>query len=176
MIRYSSKMAEEIVENMRGGKGKIGMTPLFETKIPHLRLLSKISLEPGSSIGSHQHHDEAEVYFVLEGRAAAGVPSETAEGGYRSLSTHRPGDFFGEIAALSGEPRTANVVAIEGSKVLIVPARLLRGWIEIPSLRRLFLTTATERLSRTHTSDWPRLAGFDQQALRELRDQGVAEK
>ena len=68
------------------------------------------------------------------------------------------------------------MVAIEGSKVLIVPARLLRGWIEIPSLRRLFLTTATERLSRTHTSDWPRLAGFDQQALRELRDQGVAEK
>ncbi|OQA15208.1 MAG: HTH-type transcriptional regulator PuuR [Firmicutes bacterium ADurb.Bin356] len=70
MIRYSSKMAEEIVENMRGGKGKIGMTPLFETKIPHLRLLSKITLEPGSSIGSHQHHDEAEVYFVLEGEAA----------------------------------------------------------------------------------------------------------
>lgn len=117
-----------------------------------------------------------EVYFVLEGQAVAGVPSETAEGGYRSLSTHRSGDFFGEIAALSGEARTANVVAAEASKVLVVSARILRGWLETPVLHRLFLTTATERLSRTHTADWPRLAGLDQQALRELRDKGVAEK
>jgi hypothetical protein len=37
------------------------------------------------------------------------------------------------------------------------------------TLRQLFLATATERLSRTHAADWPRLAGMDQQSLRELR-------
>ena len=33
------------------------------------------------------------------------------EGGYRGLSTMGAGDFFGEIAALTGSPRTADVVA-----------------------------------------------------------------
>ncbi len=69
MIRYKSDMATEVAENLRCGKGKVGMTPLFTAKIPHLRLLSEITLEPGSSIGAHPHHDEAEVYYVLEGEA-----------------------------------------------------------------------------------------------------------
>jgi hypothetical protein len=33
----------------------------------------------------------------------------------------------------------------------------------------LFLSKMTERLSRTHTSDLPRLAGLDQQAPHDLR-------
>ena len=43
-------------------------------------------------------------FFVLGGKAVAGIPDE---GGYRALSTMGPGDFFGEIAALTGSPRTA---------------------------------------------------------------------
>jgi len=119
-----------------------------------------------------RHGEKAdEVYFILAGKAVAGVATE---GGYRSLSSLAPGDFFGEIAALSGEPRTANVVAEEPTTLLSVPATILRGWMENPTLRQLFLSTAAERLSRTHAADWPRLAGVDQQALRELREQGTA--
>jgi CRP-like cAMP-binding protein len=115
-----------------------------------------------------RHGEKAdEVYFVLVGKAVAGVATE---GGYRSLSSLVPGDFFGEIAALSGEPRTANVVAEEPATLVSVPAATLRGWMDHPTLRQLFLSTAAERLSRTHTADWPRLAGVDQQALRELRE------
>ena len=114
-----------------------------------------------------RHGEEAdEVYFVLAGKAVAGI---AVEGGYRSLSSLVPGDFFGEIAALSGEPRTANVVTAEPTTLLTVPASILRGWMAHRTLRQLFLTTASERLSRTHTADWPRLAGMDQQSLRELR-------
>jgi CRP-like cAMP-binding protein len=114
-----------------------------------------------------RHGDVAdEVYFVLQGKAVAGV---AVEGGYRSLSTLAPGDFFGEIAALTGEPRTANVVTDEPTTLLTVPASVLRGWMANPALRRLFLSKVSERLSRTHVADWPRLAGVDQQALRELR-------
>jgi CRP-like cAMP-binding protein len=114
-----------------------------------------------------RHGDVAdEVYFVLAGKAVAGI---AVEGGYRSLSSLVPGDFFGEIAALSGEPRTANVVTEAPTTLLSVPASTLRGWMAHRNLRQLFLATATERLSRTHTADWPRLAGMDQKSLRELR-------
>jgi len=133
-----------------------------------------------------RHGEEAdEVYFVLAGKAVAGIAVPEAqrsgagvavEGGYRSLSSLVPGDFFGEIAALSGEPRTANVVTEAPTTLLSVPASILRSWMAHRSLRRLFLTTATERLSRTHSADWPRLAGMDQKSLRELRQQHAEER
>ena len=44
-------------------------------------------------------------YFILDGSATAGVPEP--DGGYRGLSTMGAGDFFGEIAALTGSTRTA---------------------------------------------------------------------
>lgn len=107
------------------------------------------------------------VYFVLEGQAVAGFAPE--EGEYRSLSTMNAGDFFGEIAALTGSPRTATVVAAEPSTLMQVPAGSLRGLMLDPVLSSLFLMTMTERLSRTHTSDLPRFAGLDQDSLLELR-------
>jgi signal-transduction protein with cAMP-binding, CBS, and nucleotidyltransferase domain len=120
----------------------------------------------GSTIVRHgEVADDA--YFIMAGKAVAGV--ETEGGAYRSLSTLGPGDFFGEIAALTGVPRTANVVAEEQTTLLTVPGTALRRLMTDPALRRLFLTKMSERLSRTHASDWPRLAGVDQEALRELR-------
>jgi len=120
----------------------------------------------GATIIRHGETSDA-AYFVLSGRAVAGIATE--DGDYRSLSTLIPGDFFGEIAALTGAPRTANVVADEPTTLLQVPAKSLRGLMSDPGLGQLFLSKMTERLSRTHLSDLPRLAGLDQQSLRELR-------
>jgi CRP-like cAMP-binding protein/sugar phosphate permease len=105
-------------------------------------------------------------YFVLEGSATAGVP---VEGGYRGLSTMVEGDFFGEIAALTGSPRTADVVADVDSLLLEVPADALRATMTVPEVRRLVLAAMTTRLQRTESSDLPRLAGMDQADLRDLR-------
>jgi len=66
-------------------------------------------------------------------------------------------------------PRTANVVADEPTTLLQAPAKSLRGLMSDPDLSRLFLSKMTERLGRTHSSDLPRLAGLDQQSLRDLR-------
>ncbi len=135
---------------------------------------ASVSVAPaGTTVVRHGERAD-EIYFVLVGKAVAGIAVPAAqrsgvEGGYRSLSTLTPGDFFGEIAALSGEPRTANVATDEPATLLAVPASVLRGWMTHPALRQLFLGMAAERLSRTHTADWPRLTGLDQEALRELR-------
>ena len=124
--------------------------------------------EAPSSTTIIRHGDTSDAaYFILAGRAVAGIATE--EGGYRSLSTLRPGDFFGEIAALTGAPRTANVVADEPTTLLQVPARSLRALMSHPGLSQLFLSTMTERLGRTHVSDLPRLARLDQESLRDLR-------
>jgi MFS family permease len=106
-------------------------------------------------------------YFIIDGQLVAGTPAE--DGSYRSLATMGPGDFFGEIAALTGSLRTANVVAAEPTTLLEVPAANLRGVMDVPALSSLFLSALTERLTRTQGADRPRLAANDQEALRDLR-------
>ncbi len=106
-------------------------------------------------------------YFILDGEAAAGIPD--AEGGYRGLSTMGAGDFFGEIAALTGSPRTADVVTTRDSTLMEVPADALRAVMEVPEVSKLLLSTLTERLLRSNQPDLPRLASMDQAALRDLR-------
>ena len=84
MIRYQKDMVADVKVNLRGGSGSVAMTALFEEHIPHLRLLSEITVEPGCSIGAHMHEAEAEVYYVLEGEATV------LDGGvYKTL---KPGD------------------------------------------------------------------------------------
>ena len=114
-----------------------------------------------------QHGDVADtVYFILDGQATAGVPEED---GYRGLATMGAGDFFGEIAALTGRPRTADVVADSDLTLMEVPAEALRATMTVPEVQRLVLSTLTSRLYRTETTDLPRLAGVDQEDLRDLR-------
>ena len=81
-----------------------------------------------------EHGDAASsAYFILEGSATAGIPDE---GGYRGLSTMVAGDFFGEIAALTGSPRTADVVADTDLTLLEVPAEALRATMAVPEIQQ----------------------------------------
>jgi CRP-like cAMP-binding protein len=105
-------------------------------------------------------------YFILEGSAAAGIPTGD---GYRGLSTMGAGDFFGEIAALTGSPRTADVIADSDATLLELPAEALRATMVVPEIQKLIHTTITTRLLRTESADLPRLAGVDQESLRDLR-------
>ena len=115
-----------------------------------------------------EHGDTASsAYFILDGSTTAGVPEP--DGGYHGLSTMQPGDFFGEIAALTGSKRTANVVADVDTELIEVPADALRATMVVPEIQRLVYSTLTSRLLTTEAADLPRLAGLDQDALRDLR-------
>ena len=108
----------------------------------------------------------SDAYFILDGSATAGIPEED---GYRGLSTMAAGDFFGEIAALTGSPRTADVVTDEPTTLLEVPAAALRAMMSVPEIQKLVLSTLTSRLVRTESADLPRLAGVAQADMRDLR-------
>jgi MFS family permease len=105
-------------------------------------------------------------FAIVAGRAVAGTPDG---GEYRALSTMLEGDLFGEIAALTGSPRTANVVTDADSTLIEIPGATLRSLMSSQAISELVLPKLTERLARTTTADLPRLAGVDQAALRDLR-------
>ena len=121
---------------------------------------------PAGGVIIHKGETSDAAYFVIEGRAVAGWDEE---GGYRPLETLNPGDFFGEIAAMTGAIRTANVVAEEPTTVLQVPAPALRQMSRHPELNRLFVSKMTERMVRMNMIEAPRAGGNDQAVLRELR-------
>jgi len=83
-------------------------------------------------------------------------------GQLRSLSSMAPGDYFGEIAALTGAARTADVVAEENTSLLQVPAQAMRSLMGNPALSALFLQD-DRALGRTSINELPRFAGVDQQ-------------
>ena len=114
-----------------------------------------------------QGEESTAAWFVLDGSVVAGTPGD--DGAYRSLSTMEAGDFFGEIAALTGSRRTANVVVDQPATLLEVPAATLRSLMSVQPIAELFLSTLSQRLARTTAADLPRLAGLDQRDLRELR-------
>jgi CRP-like cAMP-binding protein len=114
-----------------------------------------------------EHGDVASsAYFIIDGSTTAGIPDE---GGYRGLSTMGPGDFFGEIAALTGSARTADVVTDAETTLMEVPADALRATMAVPEIQKLVLSTLTSRLVKTQSADLPRLAGIDQESARDLR-------
>ena len=131
-----------------------------------IRSSSVRDVPEGATIVSEGEVGDA-AYFVLDGQAVAGTPAEDGE--YRSLSAMAAGDFFGEIAALTGSRRTATVVAEQPTTVLEVPAATLRGLMSVPELSSIFLSKLTERLNRTNSADLPRFSGVDQASLRDLR-------
>ncbi len=72
MVIKSEDQKLSVRSEMRGGKGDIGMRELLpaEMLMGKGRLFSIMTVEPGCSVGLHDHQGEAEIYFVLEGELA----------------------------------------------------------------------------------------------------------
>lgn len=103
-------------------------------------------------------------YFILKGSVGVGYSKDDE---YVILNILRDGDFFGEVAALMGTVRSANVITEEESEFLIIPSQVMRQLEQkYAGLSKLFYTTMVERLSMI---DHPHGLGMDQQLLRELR-------
>jgi small-conductance mechanosensitive channel len=88
--------------------------------------------------------DEGSSMFVVhDGR----VQVQVTEGGRsRPVAVLTEGDFFGEMALFTGEPRTANVVALEETEVLEIGHAAMKHLFETnPSLAESISWTIAER-------------------------------
>lgn len=139
--------------------------PAHESVLPEVATDRVIQAPSGTVILRRGEISDA-AYFILNGRAVAG---RDEDGNYRSLEVLNNGDFFGEIAALTGVPRTENVIAEEPTTLIQVSASTLRQLMSDPQINRMFLSKMTERMIRMNMLDLPRFAGLDQQSLRKLR-------
>jgi MFS family permease len=118
----------------------------------------------GGKLVTYRGETSDAAYFILKGSVGAGYIKDED---YVILNYLHEGDFFGEVAALTGMQRTANIITEEDSEFLILPARVLKTLTKrYPSLNVMFHTLIGERLSQT---ELPRGTNFDQQLLRDLR-------
>ncbi len=139
------------------------LTPEERQQLTHK--MTQVDAPQGTVILRHNEISDA-AYFIVEGQALAG----REEGGeYTILEVLNAGAFFGEIAALTGIPRTADVITSQPSRILKVTAETLREMASNPHMNRIFMNKMTERMIRMNMIDLPRYGGHDQTIMRELR-------
>jgi small-conductance mechanosensitive channel/CRP-like cAMP-binding protein len=88
--------------------------------------------------------DEGSSMFVVhDGRVAVQVPDRA---GPRTVATLTEGNFFGEMALFTGEPRTANVVAVDETEVLEIGHTAMKHLFDTnPGLAESISWTIAER-------------------------------
>ncbi|MGI5959625.1 MAG: cupin domain-containing protein [Massiliimalia sp.] len=62
----------ERVENMAGGKGHVLIERLLDEQQLNGKcgLYAKVTIEPGCTLGYHEHHGETETYYILSGEGS----------------------------------------------------------------------------------------------------------
>ena len=105
MIRKNSELQPQIKESLRGGEGSASLKMILSAgENPHCSMVANITLAPGCSIGEHDHVEDAELYYILSGKAqandngkikelSAGDAMWTANGERHSIKNHTEEDL-----------------------------------------------------------------------------------
>jgi CRP-like cAMP-binding protein len=95
----------------------------------------------------HKGDDGAQIYVVARGKLKALTTS--ADGDDVVFNIHGPGEMLGEVALLTGLPRTATIAAIEDSELLVIERRdFLACLRRDPEVAVQLLGVLAERLRR----------------------------
>jgi len=114
-----------------------------------LKLIAKLSQERKFESG-HAIVTKGEAgigfYLILEG-------SVEVKSGEKTLSKLGPGQFFGEMSIIDNQPRSADVIAIEASRVLILSAWSFKTLIsDNPKIALKMMQEFVRRLRNTNKS------------------------
>lgn len=79
---------------------------------------------------------------VLDGRAEARARVYT-----EAMEVREQGDYFGEVSLMTGEPAAFTIVAVEPTRVLMIPDNLFSKWVASdPHTRHLFARSMGRRM------------------------------
>lgn len=92
---------------------------LDESTCEHLEEVSRWARFAAHQPIFHRDDEQRDVFFVAEGRVR--VVNYGSSGRQVNYSTLGPGEYFGELAVLGNQPRTAEVWAIENSLIAALP-------------------------------------------------------
>jgi hypothetical protein len=120
--------------------------PLFsgfnEDELRRVAELSRIVEAPAGTVVTQIGEPGDSFFIIIDG--AVGVRTPVGAG-----SELHPGDFFGEMSLLDGEPRSATIVATTDLRLLIVDrSHFWRLLDETPDLVRRILTILSRRVRR----------------------------
>lgn len=127
-----------------------------------------------------QRDDDDQTFFILVS-GTAHVSVITSEGKQTILATLKRSDFFGEIAILDGEPRSASVIAAEDCKVFMLHRKPFLDILHrFPKIAVQMLIEMSKRLRKSNRqintlsliSTYGRVADV---ILQMARDQGCRE-
>jgi CRP-like cAMP-binding protein len=125
--------------------------PLFAglsaAELEHLSIGLRRRRYPKGRVIVRQGDPGTTLYIVEAGRVKVVLTSP--KGQEAILNVIGPGDFFGDIALLDGQPRTADVIAVEESQLLLFGRdALVRAIEESPRLALGLLAALAGRLRR----------------------------
>jgi len=115
MIRKKGTYEVDVRENMRGGMGAVRIEHFWKKDEleTNVRLCARLILEPGCSIGFHEHVGEEEVFIVAKGRGRVmdGDESVVVEEGDTILTGNGAGHA---VEALGDTPLELIAVIVRG--------------------------------------------------------------
>jgi CRP/FNR family transcriptional regulator, cyclic AMP receptor protein len=91
--------------------------------------------------------ESRDIFFVIRGRVRIVNYSNT--GREIAFAVAGPGDYFGELAAIDGKPRSANVVALEECRLAALPPQAFRETVERHPQLALQVMEKLARIVRT---------------------------
>jgi CRP/FNR family transcriptional regulator, cyclic AMP receptor protein len=120
--------------------------PLFsgfdEDELRRVADLSRIVEAPAGTVVTQIGEPGDSFFVIIDGTVTVRTPVGAG-------SQLQPGDFFGEMSLLDGEPRSATIVATTDVRLLIVDrANFWRLLDETPDLIRRILTILSRRVRR----------------------------
>jgi CRP-like cAMP-binding protein len=126
--------------------------PLFAGVDPSvLEILERASLRKHIEKGAYLFFrgDPAEHFYLLLGGSVA-IILTSPDGRELIINVMHPGDFFGELGLLTGQPRSAAAMARNACDLVSIPREAFMKVLERePSLSRRLLEVTALRLSRS---------------------------
>ena len=143
-IKLLEAVASEYVQDAR--IQHLARVPLFSgctnEELARIAHISKIAESPAGTMLTEIGAPGNAFFFIIDGRISVQTPTGSGD-------PLRPGDFFGEMSLLDGEPRSATIIATTDVRLLIVErSHFWRLLDEAPDLVRRILVVLSRRVRR----------------------------